>query len=304
MTFPELLQQRGIPFKQSYSDSNELTLRCPFCNDTKFRLGINIKSGYGHCFNGGCDYKSRRALKTLVKKLELGELTAYVAEEKKEEPRDLELPKDFQLLYRHDDDPLIEKARKYVLKRGVSKEQIKSKGIGVSLTGRFAYRVLFTVIEDETLLYMVGRDFTGEQEPKYLNTPGSKPVYNVPEKRHGAIVLSEGIFKCLMIEKVCEVPSGALLGHSVTERQLDMIEGFKEIVLWPDPDLAGLQGFIKMAIRLSGRYKLWLPEVIPTKQADEMSESEIKKVANSFKPWTMGLEYKYRSRVLELKDEE
>lgn len=302
----ELLLARGIKFRRNYSSDAEIWLCCPFCpergegEDTRFRLGVNVASGKGHCFN--CDWKSRHTVAIIVKKLELGELqeTSDVEEDK---PREVYLPKDFQVLSKGETkgDGLLTRARRYLIERNLTQDQIDSKSIGASLTGKYAYRVIFPVLDKHTLVGLVARDFTGKQEPKYLNSPGMKAVYNVPRKRHGAIVLLEGVFKSLYIERVLNVPSGSLLGHTITDSQLDMIQGFSDVVLWPDPDGPGIDGFLKVALRLELRYKVWMPKVIPTLQADEMKEGEVKRIRDSFAPFSYEIELRYKKRLMELR---
>lgn len=285
-TFTEILDQMGVAWRRG-SKHSEVNLCCPFCvdrgetADDRFRLGVNVVWDSCHCFN--CEYKSRiqsqlRVLRQLGVKVTEAE-TSSIGEEEKIPPP--ELPRDFMPLTKiaRDKDPLLQKAVRYVVDRGITWEQIARNNIGVSLVGRFAYRVIFPVMYKDELKGVVARDFTGKQSPKYLNSKGPKFLYNLrPPGKSKKLILSEGIIKALAIERAVKLRSAALLGHTVTSGMLEAIraEGYKSVVVWPDPDSPGVRGAVAVANDCSSaNLHTWVIYPIPRAQADEMTENEL-----------------------------
>ena len=146
---------------------------------------------------------------------------------------------------------------------------------------------------------IVARDWTGQREPKYLNSTGEKSLWNIA-KREGSqtLYLAEGIFKALAIEKVRPASrSVALLGHAITEAQLEQMHEcrFRSAVVVPDPDRAGIRGATLIANRLNEagiRCSLIYPT--PTKQADEYTPEELSKVLEQVQPYNINIENRLR----------
>ena len=104
----------------------------------------------------------------------------------------------------------------------------------------YRYRIVFPVrIEGGHLVGMVGRDWTGSKIPKYLNSKGTKSFYNArPDLYpHRLAIGSEAITKALAIERATryKLCSFAFLGIGVRDVQVNQLNGFKEIVIFPDP---------------------------------------------------------------------
>jgi len=298
MTFRDFLEKERVSFHQSFSHPEEILLKCPFCpehgnpDDPRFLLAINTATGAGHCWHVGCGFKSRRAVFLTMEKLrrfspmEASELEAGAP--KKLEP--VHLPKDFLPLANSSSDDLDQLALSYVLSRGVTQAQVRQKHIGVSYQGRYAYRILFPVYSTRKLVGIVARDFTGTHTPKYLNSPGDKWLYNFDPMAE-VVMLAEGIIKALRLEQVYNYNCCALLGHSITEIQLTQLrEGkCKKIVLFPDPDRAGREGFVKVADKLSEEIRQADVHVIwPVSQpADEMPLKELGRSIGLAKMYSM-----------------
>lgn len=281
MTFVETLQSRNIRYRAS-SERGELSLCCPFCiergeptSDTKFKLGLNYLTREGHCFR--CDWRSRDAVRDyMIKAIQIEDeiLEDSVAIVKPPPPQ---LPEDFQLLYNvGESDEIVYEAYKYLKDRGISSLTMRRKQIGVSLTGRYAYRVLFPVLWRNKLKGIVARDFTGTAQAKYLNSVGDKYLYNLPTKCQ-SVILAEGVFKVLAIEKAIGVPAAALLGHSITDKMIKQLKhtSCEEVTIWPDPDSVGIKGALNVADQLHDFTKVFIISPVPSKQADELKASEI-----------------------------
>lgn len=296
MTLREVLLKKGVRFYDS--PNNHISLCCLFCADQgespdeRFRLSVNLTNGRCICFN--CGFKSLRGFKRILYKLHvdgdvMGEDSG--ADEQQEDKR-IALPSDFQSLAKAECD-LDENAINYLRKRGITPRQIRQKNIGISLTGRLAYRVVFPVIYQEELIGVVARDFTKCQEPKYLNSMGRKGLYNNTGDFARRAILSEGVFKVLRIERLdTGFASYGLLGKDITEYQVQQLKetGCKEVVLWPDPDRPGRHGAAKVGAKLvEAGFHVGI--VWPLKQAaDEEPLDSMQDTWNNVQGWGWLLE--------------
>lgn len=299
MDFVTALTARGVDFHPNTAKKNEIMVCCPFCPDrgqsvdTRFRLGINIATGWAHCFN--CDWRSRDGLVEIGVKLILAGVEVAELEEEVEEPEPVTMPEDFWPLWKPDDDPLFRRVYKYIRGRGITQDELKSHRIGFTLAGRMAYRVLFPLRYRGQLLMLIGRDFTGKLKPKYLNSVGPKAVYNLPDQPTRTMILSEGVVKCLKLQRALKIQSASLLGHSMSPYQHDFMKKVKQFYLWPDPDTVGIAGFVNVAEVLAQNHKVWMPWPVPKKQADEYSDERLDHLfATTMKPFNEHLSQLYR----------
>lgn len=278
MTLLEYLVTRNIPFHRHSSKPNEIWVCCPICQDGKFRLGINLSRNLAHCFNGGCAFRSRKATSAFAYHFGIAELGQDHISNEPQHIEKVRWPEDFTRLYEAGD-RLLKQARSYALARGVDRAVARQWRVGASFTGRYAYRVVFPVIAKK-LIGIVARDFTGCQEPKYLMNSGPKHIWGA--RKTAEIVLAEGVFKALALERSLNLPGGALLGHTVTPEMLDELEhyGVRRVFLWPDPDRAGVTGIVKLYEAFHARgFACYLPSKLPQKPADESPGEQISKDA-------------------------
>jgi hypothetical protein len=300
MTFSQALLLRGVRFRQSAADHAKIHINCPFCPengksiDTQYKLCVHAMQGWGRCMH--CNWKRRYAVAAVLKQLGIvadGVYAGVGAEEQSEEAN-VELPHDFTPLVRVYED-LDRTARDYVLKRGITPEQIKKHKIGVSYTGRYAYRVLFPIKADGKLVGINARDFTGQQEPKYLLSRGEKYIYNLDPKAK-TVVLSEGVIKALKIQQATDANSGALLGHSLTDRQLAQVKASacQHVILYPDAERVGRRGFLNIACRLKEEWDGNVSIIHPVRTpADDSPVDEIRdNLRNHAHAWTTHIDAK------------
>lgn len=253
MTFQDALRRRGLRFRLA---GDKLHLNCLFCAsrgkpaDTKQRLCIHLKHGWAKCVH--CEWKHRYGMRPILRALGVESQVTTIDSPTSDQaiPSAVELPEDFQLLtHVYDERDAI--ARKYILSRGITEQQIKANRIGVSYIGRYAYRIVFPVYRNHDLVGINARDFTGRRKPKYLLNKGDKSLYHFDPEAE-TIILSEGVIKALRISRVTKANSASLLGHDLTDIQLEQIKQSrcKQILLYPDLDRVGKQGFIKVADKL------------------------------------------------------
>ena len=299
MTLQEVFLRRGVRFRVS-GNGLKISICCPFCvengksPDTKFCLCVHATQFWGRCLH--CDWRHRFAVVPVLK--QLGILESVTGVEKAPESSiqaPVTLPKDFQLLT-HAYDDLDRQAKKYILKRGVTEEQIKQDRLGCSYVGRYAYRIVFPVYVGKELKGINARDFTGIQKPKYLNSPGDKYLFRFDPKQ-SVTVLSEGVIKALRIAQACEYGSASLLGHDLTERQLEQIQNstVKHLILYPDVDPVGRKGVVTIADKLRELFSkcevsiVW-PVTLP---ADDVPLLELKQLlVNNVVPYSWQLRQK------------
>ena len=104
-------------------------------------------------------------------------------------------------------------------------------------------RALYSSWQNGRCIHVSGRALTDQQEPKYLNVTGEKPVFNMDKLKQArqseVIILTEGIKDALLIESVTGRPAVALQGcasHKVKE----IIKESKTLILTAfDNDEAG-----------------------------------------------------------------
>jgi DNA primase len=288
LNLQEALEAAGIEVRPGAS-AEEIWMCCPFCQergespDGRFRFGVNLRTGQAQCFN--CEWKGRGeyTFNQIQRSLSTGAIEAAQEIRKKhrhkEKPR---LPEDFELLRppTKETDYWNNKAYKYVRSRGVSEGQIQRKHIGYSLVKEMAYRVVFPVYVRGKLKGLVGRDMTGKQDIPYKNSVGGKALYNVQDKPQKTVVLMEGIFDTLVSEKPArkiDMDVNGLLGHDLTDDQLELLEPYKTIILWLDPDEAGLKGLMKIPQKIPKNkvVKVVLPMGFLHKGANDVDPSEL-----------------------------
>jgi DNA primase len=314
MNLIEALEAHGIEFKYHTSRENELYINCPFCiergetPDRRFRFGVNYVTGQAHCFNCGKKFRDVEYLKKALKdKLDTGEWELSQETIKKERLKTpvVKLPEDFIALSEvgkrtHWDNVALN----YLHKRGVTWPQIQQKNIGYSMVGDFRYRIVIPVYYQGKLEGIVARAFVADLEPKYRNSLGNKTLFNVPKKMGDTCVLSEGAFDALAIERVVHnMDSEAVLGHTLTERQLDIVKHYDRIILWCDPDTAGVEGLIRMGQQLlnAGKERVDIVEPrmdgTPEYDPSELDGHEIRKALNNVKRYSVELGQSLRLKV-------
>ena len=179
-------------------------------------------------------------------------------------------------------DPLWGPPRRYIMKRGVTQKQLRIHEVGATRDDDYyRCRVVFPVRYGKMLCGFVGRDWTNEQEPKYKNSRGVKAVYNLrTDYPQGTkmVILFEGVLKALAAERAFDyqICCASSLGYAVTPEQTVELKQFDEVVLFPDPDVPGMKGFLGAAENIGPLVKkVTMVRPWPSKQADDMTSEEI-----------------------------
>lgn len=294
----------------------EVWVKCPFCNDEKYRMGINVISGLAHCFRASCEWKTtdrRHLFRELSKLFNVDERMDDIRlrrKVKKAEPFRITgtLPEGFEKF--DDDDAISAKAVKYLTSRGVTEKQIDKYKLGFCATGKYAWRIIIPIYRKGKMVAFTGRDFSGDPEvdPKYMNSTGTKFLYNVPRNGFKSVaLLLEGPFDVWAGERACErkdfrcVDVLGRLGSGMTKHSLNILLRYDETIIWPDPDKGGVDLCIATAISLDKRNRkvtVVMPkdgDVDPGKLGEtEEGLSIIRKKLERRVPWNDSVRMKLR----------
>jgi DNA primase len=229
---------------------------------------------------------------------------------KEEEPIGPGLPLEYET-FRDVCDSIGEKARAYLKDRGVSTSQIVRHKIGFAAAGEMAWRVLFPIIDDEGIIHgCAGRDFSGHQIPKYLNTPGVKLLWNAHRPASTAVVV-EGVLDALRVETALLQTNGivavARLGSIITKLQLDQLKHYDKVVVFPDFDRAGVHGAIELCTRCDGRgiqTSVVLPPAMTGNDPGDMKEEMIIDLLRGAVRWSVTTENRLRLAATRDRSEE
>lgn len=273
----------------------------PGCNDTKYRLGINLDKRGANCFNcnwHGSVFKLTKELSGTVVRLDgLG------GPDNTDAPKVVDLPAEFELLAGIKPSDFGYGALvAYARKRGVEQADLVRYHIGGALSGSMADRIIFPVFYDVELYTYLGRTIHTNVEPRYKNAyQATRAIWGLqPASADSWLILSEGILKAIAMDRVVEGCNAASLGNNLSEFQLDQIEtaGYKQVLIIPDPGIAGLTGLYKTGDALAGRgVSMWFPWPLPLKQADEVKEQERRQWVDSMVLYTQSWRLKILREV-------
>lgn len=307
----EILDRSGIRYR--YTTSRwETVLDCPFCQerglteDAKEHLGLNIRNGLAHCFR--CDWRSRGVLTTaraLAKvfripfRLEYRTMQEEEVEEEKKEESDIVvpvgLPKEYEQFTETVGDPVERRVRSYLKSRQVSMMQVERHKIGFAAVGKYAWRVLFPVFGGDGKVHgCVARAVDNRQQPKYLNTPGIKLLWNGHRQAKVAVVV-EGVLDALRVETALlrrrDWVAVARLGSTITSAQLAQLRAYERVICLPDRDAPGLKGTISLAKTCLDKgihVEVAIPEFVDDRDPGDMTENEIDDYIGLAQKWSDG----------------
>jgi len=209
-----------------YSSNEEMIFECPKCNHHKKKLSVNIHKNVFKCWI--CDYRGKD-LSALIPsgrlKTEWRELTStpdlarfedlFREKEDLKIKHYLELPEHFVSLSEATLSSTGRRAKKYILNRGISEEDILLYKIGFCYHGKYKNRIIIPSYDDcGELNFFVARSFV-ENQYKYMNPPASKDVVfnDLFVDWEKPITLVEGFFDSVKYEN--SIP---LLGSTLSRK--------------------------------------------------------------------------------------
>jgi len=256
----EILQEAGA--QKARISGKEIAMLCPFHDERTPSLYVNAE-GVFHCF--GCEASG--SLPKLIAKLrEISIDEAIIYLNKKGftyTPIKDELKPVARALHNALLDNIGAPAREYLKKRKIPQEIIESEDLLIGYADKDFFagenssiktasdflhgRIVIPQIENGIVKMLTGRAIDGSK-PKYLHYPTNikKPLGYLSGKQP---ILVEGPFDALRLISY-GLPGVAINGSSLSERQIKMLKKFNEVILFPDFDVAGLEGAKRNGLEL------------------------------------------------------
>jgi DNA primase len=228
----KLLKKYNLTYKLSGA-GKEVAINCLFHEDEKGKLSINTDTGLFHCWVCGEKGNFRELVKQIAKKKKTDiSLSDFTGETKK--VSQVTMVDEVKIPYPEGYDFLQGVAKEYILKRGITEEQIDYYRIGACYSGKLKGRVIVPVFNKrEELVSYIARACVENIKPKVL-TPPSLPgkhgvkdfvfnLYKAMYTKH--LVITEGVFDAMKVGSrgIC------LFGKVATAIQLSKIINQKPI---------------------------------------------------------------------------
>jgi DNA primase len=179
----------------------------------------------------------------------------------------------------------------YLASRGISEATLDEFGVGFYNNPRtksqLQGRILFPLqnIKGEHIGY--ASRTVKDEEPRYVFPPATRErdgvvyqfdrsvlLWNLHRLDSKEVFIVEGFFGCMNLHQH-DYPAVALMGSNLSEAQATLIEDhFQQATFVLDPDDAGKKLAVQAMNALQGRIVLKL--VLPSVQADQMTEAELK----------------------------
>jgi len=192
--------------------TNEYMFWSPFIAHHKPKLQINIQTGKWHCWvsnEGGHNlfqlFKKAKATRDQMDELSklVGKPNYRRDDSETTKKQVVKLPRDFKSMYEKSNSPVYKQAMMYLLKRGVTGNDILKYNIGYCEEGAYRNRVIIPSYDKNgSLNYFVGRDVYNSKL-KYKNPPVSKDVigFELFINWDEPLILCEGVFDAIAIKR-------------------------------------------------------------------------------------------------------
>jgi DNA primase len=255
------------------SKGDQLFFNCPFCNEIKGKLGVNLKKKIYHCFH--CNVSGR------VKDLPITttrDFNHYIENKliKKMKPVEQKIyPKLPNSCFKISETK-TPRAFKYLIKRGITKNMIEKYNLNYCYEDIYMSRIIVPVYENAELVYFLGRSIT-PRVPKYLNSaiPKGGTVFKTFTGKVEQAVICEGVFDAMKIGEV--LPAICLLGKKATPQQmktiLECVTDKIFVMLDRDAFREGMELSSMLSLYIKSKFLL-----IDYKDPGEMTTQQIKEV--------------------------
>lgn len=282
--FKRFLRKIKIPHKFIESRS-EVHFNCPFCDDQRSRLYVNLKTQKGYCHNEQLPISPSQlfryfnyspsairshyaaGLHSLRESMERLVDTNGGGKKVEVSPR-IRFLSSFIPIERGS------RAFSYLFNREIGTKKIKRYGLMDCVSGRFYGRIILPIKDhDGRVISYAGRDYLGQSERKYLFAEGTKvgttlyrAEYLKPLRR---VILVEGQFPALLFGKDFYCTFGKKLSRG------QILQLFKtnpsEVIVLFDADADALE----QADAVGARLVEWFPTKVvhlPYGQPDDFSK--------------------------------
>lgn len=229
------LEDSKVEFTTSGKNTTRgwVNVHCPYpsCSDPSFHCGINLHTGFHHCWICGgkgnmftfimtlfsCSYaKASRLLQPYGNFINL---------EPRNDPR---LNTNVKPIDLHGFDSILpDIAINYLLNRGFNPAEIvkKYKILYCHFKKPFAYRIIVPIILDDKIVNLTGRDITGTQDPKYKNLSNEEAVIPMKDCLYNLDTVKKTVVICEGVTDVWKIGDGsvATMGVEYTPAQLNLL---------------------------------------------------------------------------------
>lgn len=304
-----------------YTNSGtEIFMECPLCDDHKKRLYINRRSFLWICHN--CD-EAGGLTRFLEQVLRIDPFVAYrlrkqiegvkapvVSKKPEVERADVDVPMalpDGFLPLDNPDDPLQRQFFDYLRSRGIDDLMIRAHRMGYCLSGYFSYRVIVPITRNGIVKGWIARAIVNATDhpgfKKVLTSQGSKTsqmLFNLDHvKGLDEIGLVEGVFDALTLPDRLVASLGAKL--SPYQRLMLREAGVKSIILFYDPDEAGIDATVKVAHELlASGFGVKVASLPPGIDANEAGAALVKKALGEAVEVVLESKHKLREVIKEI----
>jgi hypothetical protein len=229
---------------------------CPACNDQGFHGGINPEKDYFNCWRCGWipinevlsakTGLSKKQISLYKKKYIHGAFILSKNKDKVEFASKVELP----------GSALNKFHKKYLEKRGFDADFLedKYKLLGTGISGYWKYRIIIPIYYRHQLISFQGRDYTNQQELRYVGLQKEKSVMDYKDILYGIdFCTSDTIAVVEGVTDVWRMGDGfaATFGTSMTENQIRVLSKYKNIYFLFDPELEAQEKAKKAATKLA-----------------------------------------------------
>lgn len=203
--------------RRNNSRPGEYSINCPFCEkrgmgeDRKHHLGFNVSKDVYYCFRCGASGRAvillgeradkRSFFSTLTTRLQ-GGITSKSGTEF------YSAVLDYDAVSTPLDWAVHKNAAEYLVSRGVTEKDVAYYDIrlGDHSSKLFRGRILVPTYDNlKNCVYLVGRDYCGKSDKRYINPPGTEKgrfLWNLNRIAEGdMVVLVEGVFDGIIADK-------------------------------------------------------------------------------------------------------
>lgn len=240
-------------------NGQELHVNCPFCNDTRYRLYINLHTESVYCHNCGFAsgfigliqrleglsysratsvYKDYIGTTYIPEKISSDELGSIFESDLRGdlEKRAIPLPEEYtRIPENYQFYPLMNSAVRYMKSRRITRAQILGAKMGVCSEGDYARRIIIPITEYGELRFWIARAMSAKAKLKE-KSPSDQPyqisksevIFNIDKaaaKYHSAVIC-EGIFDAMSFGDI----GISLLGKTLYQSQLNILLDYRELL--------------------------------------------------------------------------
>jgi hypothetical protein len=274
----------------NYRSGDEHLFFCPKCNHHKRKMSVNISKDKFKCWV--CDYYGA-SVRRLIRRygnyahqkkwsqyepeLEISSFEeAFFGTGEEEAPPTLSLPSEFKPLAAVATSLAAKPARRYLIERGISREDILRWKIGYCSSGEYGGRIVIPSFNcDGKVSYFVGRTYDGNWK-KYMNPSVERNmVFNeLYVDWQSDLTIVEGVFDAIVAGNAVPILGSSLREDSRLIKNVVENDTPVYIALDPDAEKKALKLIKKL---LTFDIELYKVNINPYTDVGDMSKEEYQK---------------------------